>query len=1562
MADTVDRLDIEIQAQAASAVAEVDKLYDALERVANVLNIATSSFTNAKTAIQGTARAMRSMAKITMPNLTTITQQMDALSQAGANGAGLGSTLSGASDQFYVLERASTEAGKSMSAMNPIIKGIDTAFKGLVTVVGEVSHHIGSVAGFMVSNFTTIGRAASALGRVKSLMGGILGPLIGFYGVRSLVTLGKDAVELASDLTEVQNVVDHAFGLEGAKAVETFVETSKEQFGLAELAAKQYSSRFQAMGKSMGITTDMVAKAHDNVRDHMVQAYQDTGDEMGAMALNLTKLTADMASFYNEDQAHVAQALQSVFTGQTRSLRQYGIDLTQVNLQEWAAKQGIDAKIDSMTQAEKAMLRYQYIMAQTSMVQGDFARTADTWANQIRLLKQNFQALGSVIGGVVINVFKPLITWMNNAMSSVIAFAETIANALGKIFGWTIRGTAGGGGGGEAGLGDLSGGLEDVGNAADGAGGSLGNANKEAKELKRTLLGFDEINKLNDVSNPSSGSGGSGGGGSGGGGGAGGGGATAGDFELVKTETIFDQFESNIHTLYGLGKKISGTLSDMMESIDWQAIYKKARNFGSGLAEFLNGLISPRLFRNLGITIAGAINTVLNAKDAFLSRFNFKNLGQSLGDGIMGFFETWDAGLEAKVFYKAVNGIVDTIWAALDEIGPTGFSFIGTKISSCVRDAIKGIEWKTKVYPAAEEFGTDLAAFMNGLFKPSTFSAVGDTIAKFLNTELRTLSAWARKFEWDSFGRSLAAGLKRFLFSFDWNLAASTFTKLASGIITAAGEAIDSFASGNGFYVLGRKISLAIRSIPWDTLLASAGRVLWNAFNGAIDGARGLFSDTPFEEAITDLQEALNGIAEKINFPAIASGVESIVTALAPVGEGFAKGFVAAFAGLAEIGVGVLNGIGFAFQIIAGALNKLDPEILKGIGIGLGVIAGSLVVMKIATGVAGIITSIAGALGLAGLSGGAASAGIAGATTAISEGAAIIGGTKVMTMITSLGQLAQAFFMNAGASVDFTQKVQHAMDTDNRNAFTGLINSMMVLKDEGVITGKTFNDLYGYMNSNETKGKSLADVAYVLGQKLGVAGVSTDILNKNQEKLSGVMDTIGVKGSKQETIFSKLTQGIQEASKAGSQVHSSGFGGLGKSFDDIGSKATDAKKNTGNFGTGVAGFVGGIVAQTITMALMGTAYKNIGDKATEAQSPIEGLKTKITEMVTSISTNSSTAKKDSGTLASNITDTFSETIRGGADVAKKAAQEGMVTPTLTTLQDGFGLHSPSTVMRDYGINLDQGLANGVTGSASLVTTALATMIATMKNAMTTFANSTKAIGTTAVTNFKTGLESVAMPDLGKKARDSINSTYTSAKGSFYTAGRDMANALKNGADSVGGFVNLGAEVKGAMGDYAKSGSSNPFYGIGKTIVSALNAGLKSEAIAHLGYEKRTPQIISVGGKSQSVDTWVAKWYASGGFPNYGEMFIANERGPEMIGKFGNKNVVANNQQITDGIKSAVIEGMMAVASAGAFGSSNDGTPLVLNATIKTPDGDVLARVVERAQARRDARYYTTSIR
>ena len=113
--------------------------------------------------------------------------------------------------------------------------------------------------------------------------------------------------------------------------------------------------------------------------------------------------------------------------------------MTNATLQAWALSKGLDADMQSMSQMEKTMLRYQYVLQNTSAAHSDFSRTSDSWANQLRILNQQFEQLGGIVGGVLINAFKPFISTLNSVMKSVIAFAKTVANALGAIFGWTIE-------------------------------------------------------------------------------------------------------------------------------------------------------------------------------------------------------------------------------------------------------------------------------------------------------------------------------------------------------------------------------------------------------------------------------------------------------------------------------------------------------------------------------------------------------------------------------------------------------------------------------------------------------------------------------------------------------------------------------------------------------------------------------------------------------------------------------------------------------------------------------------------------------------------------------------------------------------------------------------------------------------------------------------------------------------------------------------------------------------------------------------------------------------------
>lgn len=453
----------------------------------------------------------------------------------------------------------------------------------------------------------------------------------------------KESIELSSALTEVQNVVDTTFGDMSYK-VDDFAKSSIQQFGMSELAVKQYSSTFQAMGVAMGISNRAIGDANQFL-NKQTDGYVGLSSSLSDVSLNLTKLTADIASFYNKSQDVVAEDLESIFTGMVVPMRKYGLDLTQASLKEFALKNGLDANVESMTQAEKTMLRYQYVLANTTAAQGDFAKTADTWANQVRILKQNFEQLGGTIGGSLINAFKPFLQTLNNVLLAVNSFAEKVTAALSSIFGWKYE---------SGGKGVADSWTDSMDDFSD----SESNAASNAKKLKNALMGIDELNIISQDN------------GTGGSGGTGGitGTEDVDGGKLVKTDTIFENYKSEIKNLEQLGAYIGDALSKAMESIDWQKTYEKARNFGTGLAQFLNGLISPRLFGNVGKTIAGALNTSLNFLNSFGKTFDWKNFGESIAEGINKFFKTFDFKLLATTLNTWVNGIKETIYTAIKNV------------------------------------------------------------------------------------------------------------------------------------------------------------------------------------------------------------------------------------------------------------------------------------------------------------------------------------------------------------------------------------------------------------------------------------------------------------------------------------------------------------------------------------------------------------------------------------------------------------------------------------------------------------------------------------------------------------------------------------------------------------------------------------------------------------------------------------------------------------------------------------------------------------------------------
>lgn len=601
------------------------------------------------------ASALKSMAT-ELSGFASISKQSAEITQLTASISKLGSKSAGyAADNIRNLGSALKEVMTTLSNAPRVSNNIIQMTNALANLSQQGSK-VGSASRSLVTGFSNTTKSIKS---TRSGFRGLASTIGKFYATYWLVmrAVGKigGAVDLASQLTEVQNVVDTTFG-DMASKVDDFTKTSIQDFGMSELTVKQISSRFQALGTSIGISSEQVANgtavANKALMSQNNTLYKTT-DSMADMSLNLTRLAGDMASFYDVDQADVAKSLQSIFSGTIAPLRRYGLDLTQATLSEWAMKNGLDANIKSMTQAEKVLLRYNYVMANTQAAQGDFAKTANTWANSVRVLKQEFQAWGSIIGSVVINALKPFVQALSKVMLKVISFTKTVADALGAIFGWTIE--ISGGGATVDGMEDIADGVGDIGDNAD-------SSNKKAQKLKKTLLSIDEIHALDDNSDSGS-DGGSGSGGSGGGG------AGSGvDSSLKKTDGLLEKYKSSIKDLYSLGKYIGDALASAMESIDWKKIYQKADNFGKGLADFLNGLISPRLFYDLGATIAGSLNTALHFLNSFGTTFDWTNFGLSIANGINGFFENFDFALLAKTINAWVQGIYTVLTTAIKNV------------------------------------------------------------------------------------------------------------------------------------------------------------------------------------------------------------------------------------------------------------------------------------------------------------------------------------------------------------------------------------------------------------------------------------------------------------------------------------------------------------------------------------------------------------------------------------------------------------------------------------------------------------------------------------------------------------------------------------------------------------------------------------------------------------------------------------------------------------------------------------------------------------------------------
>lgn len=524
---------------------------------------------------------------------------------------------------------------------------------------------------------SAIKQSFNGLGGAVKKIGLLIG---GAFAVGKLAQFGKECVELGSDLTEVQNVVDVTFTTMSDK-VNEFAKNAMTSAGLSETMAKRYVGTFGAMSKSFGFSE---AQAYD-------------------MSTALTQLTGDVASFYNISQDLAYIKLKSVFTGETETLKDLGVVMSQSALDQYALANGYGKTTSEMTEQEKVALRLAFVQKQLSAASGDFIRTSDSWANQVRVMQLQLQSLKATVGQGLINIFTPILKVINVLLGKLATLANAFKSFTELITGKKSSGQTSGSGAG------LTGDASGVHDTADAYGQAADNASKLAdstedvadatKDAAKAANGYlsplDEINRYSTQNTsstaskvPSSGTG------SGGSPGGLAGAVGSVDYgKVAEGETALDKISKSAEKLAKLLKKLWKPFQDAWKKegkntisaaqIALSGIAKLAKSVGRSLVEvWTNGTGTTMLTTMLRIA-QNVLKTIGNIASGFADAWNKNNVGTQIIQNIanalvvvMQFIEriaadtaTWAANLDFYPLLESISNLTSAFVPILESIG-----------------------------------------------------------------------------------------------------------------------------------------------------------------------------------------------------------------------------------------------------------------------------------------------------------------------------------------------------------------------------------------------------------------------------------------------------------------------------------------------------------------------------------------------------------------------------------------------------------------------------------------------------------------------------------------------------------------------------------------------------------------------------------------------------------------------------------------------------------------------------------------------------------------------------
>lgn len=679
-----------------------------------------------------------------------------------------------------------------------------------------MSESIGEIGLDLVINHNQFESQMNGITKIAKKAGATLAAA---FGVKKLIDFGKGCLELGSDLVEVQNVVDVTFP-SMKRRVDEFAQSAITTFGLSETMAKRYTGTFGAMAKAFGFTEQ--------------QAY--------TMSTTLTGLAGDVASFYNISQDEAYTKLKSVFTGETESLKDLGVVMTQTALDSYAMANGFGKTTSAMSEAEKVALRYQFVMTQLSTASGDFARTSGGWANQVRVLTLQFDSLKATIGQGLINLLTPVLKVINTIIGRLMmlanafkAFTELITGNKNSSSSMSSLGVA---------AGEASVGLENASNAADNATNSATNAGKAAKKAAsemKALMGFDKINKSSENTSSDTDTSIGDGAGSIGAGGV--------DFGNLSTgETVVEKLDKKFESLFENMKKNLEPLSIQLKrfaEISKDAFSWLLENVLQPLAKFTINEALPRFFETLA-NILKIVNNVLLALQPLWQWF-WDNVLKPIAKWTAGAFLTaWDAINEVLSAFgdwcgkhpKIIEGAAVAIAAFFAAWKVTELlAFIQT--SGGVISAVKGIVAAIKAGIVAKLLDKAETIAITALYaKDFVLSLVKGTAQLVEQTAQFAVNTAAK------FANAVAQGVMTAATA-AWNAVCT----VATALTTALGAAISFLTSPIGLVIVAIGALIAIGVLlykNWDVIMEKAAELkewLVEKTRAMYESVTGFFND-----------------------------------------------------------------------------------------------------------------------------------------------------------------------------------------------------------------------------------------------------------------------------------------------------------------------------------------------------------------------------------------------------------------------------------------------------------------------------------------------------------------------------------------------------------------------------------------------------------------------------------------------------------------------------------------------------------------------------------------------